>query len=95
MNEYGTFLYAETEGGSAYRLQSDNKRIVKEMRKRCKDPKSPWKVTGWGTSWIFRRDFKCEEHALHSCLQLLSDAVQEARRVNRYDETTFILKPCI
>lgn len=54
---YGTFIFQEIKGKGFYRFQTDFPPPNKYMRQRDWDAKSPWKTVGWGTSYIFRREF--------------------------------------
>ena len=62
---YGTFIFRRGRKGF-WRFQTDYPPLVKHMRLRDWNSKSPWKVTGWGTSWIFRREFSGRHEAHRS-----------------------------
>jgi hypothetical protein len=57
LGDYGTFFSPERRARGFWRLQTDYQPLIDMMKKRCWDKKSPWKMTGWGTSYIFRRSF--------------------------------------
>jgi len=69
---YGTFIFQEMKGKGFWRLQTDYPPLVEHMRKRDWSSKSPWKVTGWGTSWIFRRRFSGSHEAKRSVQRILA-----------------------
>ncbi len=63
---YGTFLFPELKRNGMWRLQTDFPPLLKVMKKRGWDDKSPWETIGWGTSYIFRRVFSGSYEAKRS-----------------------------
>jgi len=69
---YGTFIFPEMKGKGFWRFQTNYPQLVKHMRLRDWNSKSPWEVTGWGTIWIFRRRFSGSHEAKRSVQRILA-----------------------
>jgi hypothetical protein len=71
LGDYGTYFFPERRGRGFWRLQTDYQPLIDMMKKRCWDKNSPWKITGWGTSYIFRRSFHSTYEADRSFERIL------------------------
>ena len=87
---YGTFIFPERKGKGFWRFQTDYPPLVEHMRLRDWNSKSPWKVTGWGTSWIFSRRFSGTYEAHRSVRSIFRKIGEQEIDFNRSE----ILKPC-
>ncbi len=57
LGEYGSSIFPEQTASGYYRLQTDYPALIAHMKQRACDSSSPWEMIGWGTSFIFRREF--------------------------------------
>ena len=71
IGDYGTFIFPERKTVGAWRLQTDYQPLIEIMKKRGWDKKSPWRTIGWGTSYIFKRDFSGTYEAKRSFERIL------------------------
>jgi len=71
IGDYGTFIFPERKTVGAWRLQTDYQPLIEIMKKRGWDKRSPWRTIGWGTSYIFKRDFSGTYEAKRSFERIL------------------------
>ncbi len=57
LGAYGTWIWPILKASGEYRVQTDHPELVKHLKERSWDKKSPWRIIGWGTSFIFCRPF--------------------------------------
>jgi hypothetical protein len=89
LGDYGTFFSPERRARGFWRLQTDYQPLIDMMKKRCWDKKSPWKMTGWGTSYIFRRSFHGTYEAERSFERILQKLeAKDCSHVNPFSEST-------
>ena len=69
---YGTFLFPERDTVGLYCLQTDFLPLLNYMKKRGWDRKSPWQTVGWGTSYIFKREFSGSYEAKRSVQRIFA-----------------------
>ena len=72
MGSYGSFIVPEQSTVGLYRLQTDFPPLLKYMKKRDWDAKSPWRTVGWGTSYIFHREFSGTYEAKRSIKRIFA-----------------------
>lgn len=78
-----TCMFPEEKCCGLWRLQTDDPILIERMQHRTYQYGSPWKVTGRGDIWIFRRSFanltKAKNHL--------------ERTLMRMDDKSYELKP--
>lgn len=72
MGTYGSFIFPERAPEGFWRLQTDFPPLLEHLKERDWDAKSPWKTVGWGTSYIFRRDFSGAYEAKRSVKRIFA-----------------------
>jgi hypothetical protein len=80
LGSYGTFLYAESRTDGFYRFQTDYLPLVEYMKLRSWNSNSPWAITGWGTSYIFRRRFSRKDSATRSVIRIVCRVLELEER---------------
>ena len=69
---YGSFIYPEQTPSGPYRFQTDFPPLIKYMRQRDTDAKSPWRIVGWGTSYVFQRELSGANEAKRSARRIFA-----------------------
>jgi len=81
LGNYGTFIWAEQKKRGVWRFQTDHQPLYKYMKRLGVRKDSPWRMVGWGTSFIFAAEFRDSFNAKASVQNILDKLSIDAKVV--------------
>lgn len=69
--DYYTCFYPFDSATGDWKIQTDDPELIKVMRERCHNPRSPWRVVGRGDIWMFARYYYGSKEAKRGFQRIL------------------------